>query len=103
MGYACHIVHSDASSARNVDALFFMHGWDQDVFHKMCTRTHYVKLAFLHPVGSTGHVVHSGASRVQNIDTIFHARVGRSGFRKKCVGSRCAKLVFLHPVGSAIP
>jgi hypothetical protein len=38
---------------------------------KKCTRTHYVKLVFLHPVGSTGHVVHSGASRVQNIDTLF--------------------------------
>jgi hypothetical protein len=30
-------------------------------FHKMCDRTRYAKLVFLHPMGSTDHVVHSEA------------------------------------------
>jgi hypothetical protein len=57
-------VHSDASRARNIDALFFMHGWGQYRFHKKHVGTRYVKLVFLHPVGSVGHVMHAGASMV---------------------------------------
>jgi hypothetical protein len=62
MGYAGHVVHSGASGARNVDALFFMLGWDQYGFHKTCAGTRYAKFVFLHLVGFIGHVVHSGAS-----------------------------------------
>jgi hypothetical protein len=61
---AGHIVHSGASRARNVDALFFMFGWDWCSFHKKLIRTSYVKLVFLHPVGYAGHVVHYSASGV---------------------------------------
>jgi hypothetical protein len=58
---AGHVVHSGASGARIIDALFFMVGWDWYNFHKKCSRTCYGELAFLHPVGSMGHIVHSDA------------------------------------------
>jgi hypothetical protein len=34
VGSAGHVVHSGASMARNIEALFFMLGWDQYRFHK---------------------------------------------------------------------
>jgi hypothetical protein len=55
-------VHSDASGARNIDALFFMLGWDPYRLHKKRADTRYAELVFLHLVGSTGDVVHSGVS-----------------------------------------
>jgi hypothetical protein len=71
VGSLGHLEHFDASRARNVDALFFIIGWDRYRFHKKCAWTSYVELVFLHPLGSTGHVVHSDASEVQNVDTLF--------------------------------
>jgi hypothetical protein len=65
------IVHSGASGARKVKALFFMLGWAQYGFHKKHVETRYVELLFLHPVGYAGHVVHSGASGAQNVDALF--------------------------------
>jgi hypothetical protein len=63
VGPADHVVHSSASGAQNIDALFFMLGWDWYAFDKKCAGTQCANLVFLHLVGSTGHVVHSGESR----------------------------------------
>jgi hypothetical protein len=46
VGSAGHIVHSGASGARNVDTLFFMHGWDQYGFDEKCIGARYAELLF---------------------------------------------------------
>jgi hypothetical protein len=66
-----HIVHSVASWKRNVEALFFMLGWDRYGLDRKHSGTSYAKLVFLDPVGSVGHVVHFSASGVRNIDALF--------------------------------
>jgi hypothetical protein len=68
----------------------------------MRDRTPYVKLVFLHPVGSAGHVVQCGASGARNIDALFFLlRWDRYGFHKKHVTTCYTKLVFFHSVGYA--
>jgi hypothetical protein len=62
LGSVGHVVHSGASGARKIDALFFMFGWDRFRFNKKRVGMRYVKLVFLHPVGSMFHVVHSSVS-----------------------------------------
>jgi hypothetical protein len=54
VGSACHVVHSGASKARNVNVQFFMLRWARCGFHKKHVGTRYAKLAFLHLVGSMG-------------------------------------------------
>jgi hypothetical protein len=48
---------------QNIDALFFMLGWDWYGFDKRHAGTCYVELMSLHPVESVGYVVHSSGSR----------------------------------------
>jgi hypothetical protein len=87
VGSAGHVVHSDASGARNVDAQFCMLGWDQDGVHEKHTRTCYAELVFFNPMESTCNVVHFGASRARNVDTLFFKlRWAWYGFQKKATG-----------------
>jgi hypothetical protein len=46
LGSVGHVVHSGASRARNVEALFFMLGWDRYGFHKKHAWTRYAELVF---------------------------------------------------------
>jgi hypothetical protein len=64
VGSPCHVVHATASRPQTVDTLFFMLRWAQYGFPKMCVRSRYVELVFLHLVGYVGHVVHSDVSRL---------------------------------------
>jgi hypothetical protein len=42
MGSAGHVVHSGASRAQHVDALFFMLEWARSALQKMCAMRHYI-------------------------------------------------------------
>jgi hypothetical protein len=64
-------VYSGASGAGNVNALFFMVGWDWCGFHKKLIGTSYVEHVFLHPAGYFGYILHSGASGARNVDALF--------------------------------
>jgi hypothetical protein len=55
-------VHSGASGARNVVAIFFMLVWARYDFNKKRAGAHFVEIVFLHLVRAAGHVVHYGAS-----------------------------------------
>jgi hypothetical protein len=71
VGSVSHVVHPGESRTQNINALFFMLGWDLYGFYKKCAGTRYAALVFLHPVGSTGHLLHAGAFDEQNVNTLF--------------------------------
>jgi hypothetical protein len=77
-------VHSSASGARNLNALFFMLGWARCGLHKKRARTHYAKFVFLHPMGSAGHVVHSCASGHKTSTHYFSCSGGPVAVFIKC-------------------
>jgi hypothetical protein len=46
VGSAGHVMHCSASMVRNIDALFFMIGWDRYRFQQKRTETHNAELVF---------------------------------------------------------
>jgi hypothetical protein len=77
------LVHSCSFGLRNINALFFLLGWDQCGFHKKRTGTHYAELLFFHPVGSACHVVNSVRPEPETSMHYFYARVGSVWIQQK--------------------
>jgi hypothetical protein len=87
-------VHSGASEALNIDALFFIIVWDRYEFHKKHTGTRYAELVCFYPEQSVGHLLHSGVSGAQNVDAIFFMHeCTRCGFHPKHVGTCYTEIV----------
>jgi hypothetical protein len=57
-----HVGHSGSFELRNIDALFFTIGWAQYGYLQNRIETHYIRLVFLHLIGSAGRVMYFGAS-----------------------------------------
>jgi hypothetical protein len=64
-------VHSGVSGTQNINALFFMFGWNRYRFDKRHIGIRYAELVFLYLVVSTGHIVHAGESWARNGDALF--------------------------------
>jgi hypothetical protein len=83
VGSTGHVVRSDASGARNVDALFFIPDWASHESHKKHTRTCYAEFVFLHPVASTTYSAFWCIRGAKRRGTIFRARVGLARISQK--------------------
>jgi hypothetical protein len=69
--------------------------WARCGFHKKCAGTRYVKLVYLHPVGSINHIVHYVVSEARNNDVLFFV-LGwdRYGFAESVSGHVTSNLYF---------
>jgi hypothetical protein len=89
------VLHSCASGASNVDALFFMLRWIKCSFNKYRAGTRHAELVFLHPKGSAGHIVHSGSSGARIVDGLFFMlRWAWYGLYKQCTGTLRRTYIF---------
>jgi hypothetical protein len=82
-GSAGHVVHFDASRARNVIVLFFMFGWDRYRLYKKCVETRYTELVFSSSGIFGSHSAFWYVWGVIHRRTIFYARVGPVRFSQK--------------------
>jgi hypothetical protein len=88
VGSVGHVVHSGACRARNVNAPFFMFGWDRFGFSNKRDGTCYAELVFWHPMVSAGHVVHFGAFGCETSmlgPVQIHQKDDRDMLRQTCV------------------
>jgi hypothetical protein len=92
--FAGHVVHSGASGARNIDALFFILGCDRYGFVRKHAGSRYAKHVFSH-LGYVGHIVHSVASGTPNVNTLFSCSGGtESDYIKSALGHITPNICF---------
>jgi hypothetical protein len=81
---AGHIVHSGASGARNINALFFMLRWARYRSHRKRVGTRYVELVcFASYASCLSHSAFWCVWGAKHRCTIFHARLGLVWIRQK--------------------
>jgi hypothetical protein len=85
---------------RNIDAPFFMLGWDRYILHKKMHLHILRRTSIFASVGISGSRSAFRCIRARNVDTLFFMlKCDQYRFHKKRAGTRYTKLVFFHPVG----